>query len=233
MFSRIYHFLKGPNPLHPSVWEGRLPSLSFRRLADTDTDGCLELYRLNEPGRFPPDTVGMYEKSIREQTSYFVVAEQEHQIIASGGLSYFGRENIAVFCFGLVHPDHQDKGLGTALFLARLALLNPKRRTYRVVIAAVEKSIGFYERFGFRKATPWKDLHNEKHPSGYLDVTAREIRQCRALLREHRIIVPDDEDRIPFRKAPQPEAYQLLCHSCGETIEATDDFCKKCGYRLW
>jgi N-acetylglutamate synthase-like GNAT family acetyltransferase len=94
--------------------------------------------------------VQQYAESLREQSSYFLVAESEGQIIASGGLSYWMRKDIAVLSFGLVRPSHQGKGIGTALLLARLALLNPKCFAYQVFIFAVDKSFDFYRRFGFR-----------------------------------------------------------------------------------
>jgi GNAT superfamily N-acetyltransferase len=233
MFSRIYHFLKGPNPLHPSVWEGRLMTLTFRRLAVADVPGCLELYALNELGRFPEGFVDEYEKTIREPTSYFLVVESEGRIIASCGLLYWVRENVSVFCFGMVRPSHQGKGIGTALLLARLALLNPKRPAYRVLIFAVEKSFGFYQRFGFMNVQPWRDIHGQKHPLGRLDVTSSQVRRCRALLREHEIVVPQDEDQIPFRRGPPIETFHPRCPSCGEIIDPTDDVCQHCGHHMW
>lgn len=57
VFERVAHFFKGPNPLHPAVWEGRLAPLTFRRFKIEDLPQCLELYRLNEPGRFPEGVI--------------------------------------------------------------------------------------------------------------------------------------------------------------------------------
>jgi N-acetylglutamate synthase-like GNAT family acetyltransferase len=230
MFSHVYHFLKGPNPLHPSMW-GRLRPLTFRRFAVTDMPRCLELYALNEAGRFPEGFIEEYKKTLREQTSYFLVAEIKGQIIASGGVGYLG-ENTAVFCFGLVRPSHHGRGVGTALLLARLALLNPKRPAYQVVILAVEKSFDYYKRFGFRNFTVWPDIHGQKHPCGRLRVTCSEIRRCRELLRKHGIVVPQDEDQIPSTKVLQSETRQSRCQFCREIINAFDDVCKSCGRPL-
>jgi len=199
MFSRIYHFLQGPNPLHPSVWKGRLSPMTFRRFSQQDLPKCLELYALNEPGRFPRGVIQTYEESLKGGNSYFLVGEFDGRIVASGGLAYTMREDIAVLCFGLVHPSEQGKGIGTALLLARLSLLKPNRHDYHVLIFAVKDSFGFYLRFGFRDFQAWKDPAGEMQPSGHLHITAREIRRCRALLKEQRIAVPEDEDEIPFR----------------------------------
>src|SRR5256885_16783525 len=107
LLDRIYHFIRGPHPLHPSVWRGRLSSLSFLRFTESDLARCLEIYRLNESGRFPKGVIEEYEKHLTTQSSYFLVTEKDGAVIASGGLSYVLTKAVATFCFGLVHPDYQ------------------------------------------------------------------------------------------------------------------------------
>lgn len=199
MFYRLHHFLKGPNPLHPNVWEGRLKPLTFRRLQVADIPHCLELHALNATDRFPKGGSAEYEACLMEQSAYFLVAEKDGQIVATGGLSYWMREDISVLCYGLVNPRHQGQGIGTALLLARLALLRPPDFSQRVFIFAVEKSIAFYRRFGFGKFKDWQDKQGKLHPSGQLSITRTEIRQCRALLRAHGIAYPPDQDQVPIR----------------------------------
>jgi hypothetical protein len=120
--------------------------------------------------------------------------------MAIGGVSYYVHPNIAVLCFGLVDPKAHGLGLGTVLLLSRLALLNDQRPAYQVLIFALESSIGFYRRFGFKSYTPWSDPDGNTHPSGALLITARQIRQCHALLERHGISVPSDHDKLPFRR---------------------------------
>jgi ribosomal protein S18 acetylase RimI-like enzyme len=199
MLSSIYHLLKGPNPLHPAVWKDKLSPMAFRRFQPTDAPACIELYALNEKGRFPEGVMDQYRKSLDVQKSYYLVGERDGRIVTSGGVSYWMRDDMAVLCFGLVHPDYQRRGLGTALLLARLALLNPNRPNYRVLIFALDKAIPFYRRFGFQDFTPWLDPGGNKNPSGCLQMTAGEIRRCRALLQAHDISIPADETQIPFR----------------------------------
>ena len=199
MFSRLFHYIKGPSPLHPSVVANRLSPLTFRQFEPRDLDRCLELYALNEPDRFPEGVAKRYEEALTGGHSYFLVAEANGQIIASGGLSYSIRKDIAVLCFGLVHPAYQGKGIGTSLLLARLALLKPKLPAYHVFIFAVERSFGFYRRFGFQDFQAWKDPHGKAHPSGHLLVTDWDIGRIRVLLKKNKITVPEDEDKIPFR----------------------------------
>src|SRR5882724_4393564 len=106
LFTRFIHWVKGPSPLDSSVWEGRLSPLSFRRFAPPDLQQCLEIYRLNEPGRFPEGVLEQYERVLSRQSSYFLVAEMEGHILATGGIAYYLRRNTATLCFGLVHPSH-------------------------------------------------------------------------------------------------------------------------------
>jgi len=172
--------------------------MAFRRFTMADLPQCLEIYKLNEPGRFPEDFIEKYETALRNPFSYTLVADCDGQIIASGGLCYQKKESISVMSYGLVRPGYHNQGIGTALALARLSLLNSNRPVHRVFIFAIEKSIGFYHRFGFYPFQPWKDEHGKEHPSEYLVISNEEIRECRRLLAREGISVPDDEGQIPL-----------------------------------
>jgi N-acetylglutamate synthase-like GNAT family acetyltransferase len=202
LLRRFRHFVRGPNPLHPAVWQGRLAPLNFRRLTADDIPQCLELYTLNETDRFPKDFIGEYERNLRREDGYYLVAEKEGRLIATGGISYFQAPHLAVLSFGLIRPDQQGRGVGTALLLARLSLLNLNPPMHRVFIFAVAKSVGFYKRFGFTPWTPWRDPHGQEQPSASVMVFDSDVRECRRLLAAHQIVVPEDQDRIPFKKAP-------------------------------
>src|SRR4051794_8060324 len=128
-YTRLYHHIRGPNPLHPTVWNGRIPHIAFRRYRESDLHACVELYDLNAPGRFPK-LEPPYGTTLASGRVYTLVAEKDRKLIAAGGVSYrgvpgFSNRKAAILSFGLVHPDHQNHGIGTALVLARLALLKP------------------------------------------------------------------------------------------------------------
>jgi N-acetylglutamate synthase-like GNAT family acetyltransferase len=163
-----------------------------------DLPQCLEIYALNEPGRFPEGFIAKYEASLKDSASYTLVAECDGRLVATGRLAYVQKEYIAIMSYGLVRPGFHGRGIGTALVLARLSLLDSKRAVHRVFIFAIEKSIGFYRRFGFLPFQSWKDERGLEHPSGYLIITKEEVCECRRLLAREGISVPDDEGKIPF-----------------------------------
>ncbi len=55
------------SPTNPKVWQGRLSPMAFRRFVPGDLEQCLELYRLNAPGRFPEGTLRDYWNTMVEQ----------------------------------------------------------------------------------------------------------------------------------------------------------------------
>jgi len=120
------------------------------------------------------------------------------------GVPGFSNRKAAILSFGLVHPDHQNHGIGTALVLARLALLKPGAEYYFVMICAVNRSIGFYRRLGFRDAGKWKDCDGQEHPVAMLEFSRRDIRTCRKLLADHQVIYPDDEEIVPLTQSDEP-----------------------------
>jgi ribosomal protein S18 acetylase RimI-like enzyme len=208
-YTHLYHHLRGPNPLHPTVWKGRIPAITFRRYRESDLNGCVNLYDLNAPARFPK-LEPPYSTTLTSERSYTLVAEKNGELIAAGSVSYhrapgFLNRKAAVLSFGLVHPDYQNKGIGTALVLARLALLKPSEEYYFVLIFAVNQSIGFYRRLGFQDVAKWKDCDGQEHPVAMLEFLRREIRACRKLLADQQVIYPDNEELVPlvqFERSP-------------------------------
>jgi len=179
--------------------------MRFRPYSPADREQCLELYRLNEPGRFPEGVLEDYNR-VLEGTGYILVLEQGGRIIATGGLHHITGRNMTMFWCGLVHPDFQGRGVGTTLFYARIALLNTDLMLQKICIAAVQASFGFYQRFGFAHIRNWKDKQGTEHPIGFLTVCEADIRLVRSILAKSGIEVPlKDMTAVPFR-SPEAEA---------------------------
>jgi hypothetical protein len=66
-----------------------------------------------------------------------------------------------------------------------------------VLIFAVQKSLGFYRRFGFYETGQWQDKEGQDHPYAMMELLRRDIRGCRRLLAQHQITYPSDEELVP------------------------------------
>jgi len=142
-------------PRTPFVQPSRpadLPACVIRELTARDLAACEEIYRLNEPDRFPEGVREHFGGFIRDrQKALFLVAEAEGEVCGFGGIAMRreGKLEIAHLVFGMVHPSRQRRGFGTALLLARMAVLPVPRRWWTVLLMPVGGSESFYARFGF------------------------------------------------------------------------------------
>jgi N-acetylglutamate synthase-like GNAT family acetyltransferase len=145
---------------------------------------------LNEPGRFPAGILDQYRAILAENRGYFLVAEHNNRIIATGGITEHPMGPI-ILCYGLVHPDFHRQGIGTALLYARIALLNVKPLHPRILmLLCVETSVSFYEQLGFLKRATWKDHTGTAHPLATLVLTRSDVAKLRSLLKRTHIEYP-------------------------------------------
>lgn len=126
-----------------------------------DSSACMEIYRLNAPGRFPIEVEKVFEERLTKNDSSLLVVELHGRVIACGGQSQTKDE--AWLCYGLIHPDHQRQGIGRLLLLTRLARFElPPGICVR--ICAVEASVGYYQQFGFGQFGLWYSEDGASHP---------------------------------------------------------------------
>jgi GNAT superfamily N-acetyltransferase len=205
-FARRLGALVAPvTPLTRTAWEGKLGPVQLRRVGPDDVEACLELYRLNEPGRFPPGQLPGYFKCLAKQEAYFLGVEGTKGLVATCGLALVERRNhLAIACYGLVHPEHHGKGLGTAMLLARLAMLDPRRLGFFVHMNTVADSMTFYRRSGFAPGGTWQDQSGAKHPTADRFLFGYQITRIRRLLDRHGITFPQaDASIIPYIAPPR------------------------------
>jgi predicted N-acetyltransferase YhbS len=193
--------LKERNPLDPAIVGARVRDVSFRVMEDADIPICLSLYRANEVRHFPPDRSGLYEAELRSRRLLNLIASRDGEPVGCGAISFQSRDRVG-FCFGMVAPERQRQGVGTALFLARLGLLRSSGGVITVTITAVPGSLQFYRRFGFLFFGNAGGADGSFYPLGTLHVRAEEIDPCRRLLAERNIICPDLGSELPQRGRP-------------------------------
>src|SRR5262245_13975381 len=115
---------RGQGRLDPTTGMLGIPSSNIRPFAKSDMDACRSLYTQNERGRFPPGYLQTFTDSLEPPAQLFLVVELLGQVAAVGGI-YRTPESPqgCSLVFGMVRPELHRKGLGTALLLARLAIL--------------------------------------------------------------------------------------------------------------
>lgn len=197
MFAWFRRFTHPLGQIDPVLAQRRLRPVRVRAYTPPDFDRCIELYRLNERGRFPEGILPEYESWLREEGALKLVVEDQGVLVASGGI-VIQRTSIAEManlCFGLVHPEHHRRGLGSALLLARMAFLPSE--AWRIFLQAVPSSRTFYEEFGFQRVSDVKLPSGETMTflSAYLSPDDREL--SRTLLQRARVELPAADLIVP------------------------------------
>lgn len=188
----------------------------YRIYHSSDEAECVAIYRDLESG-FPDEDIELFLETIRSPDSGFIVAERAGRVVGMGGISLIGQDT-AVMCYGLVAPDHQGLGIGTALALLRLCALTPGDLPPTVFIFTLEKPQSYYHRFGFKTYAEWEDSKGGKHPAAYLDLTDFRADFARGVLRRRNVVLegelkprPSDRSLIDkIRRSDGSTDYQVL-----------------------
>jgi len=124
------------------------------------------------------------------------------EIVACGGISVVGGF-VNVPCYGLVAPEHQGKGVGSAMALARLAFATRTPGHHFSIIFALPKSLGFYRRFGYQERTSWKWEDGKEYPVGVLSYSSAVFGAIEGTLRKRNLLI---DPSLPVAKSPNLDA---------------------------
>lgn len=80
-----------------------------------------------------------------------LVAGVDGAVVGLGGINIQeqAEQRLVALGFGMVHPAHQRKGLGSTLLPSRLALIDAQTAPITAMLTTVGGSETFYGRFGF------------------------------------------------------------------------------------
>ena len=155
--------------------------VAIRAYRSSDEDACRDLYRLNEPGRFPPDYEPDFLHTLRRNDYLKVIAEENTTIVGVGAVCLMKLFRQALLVFGMVHPDWHRRGVGTALLLARAAALPEPNPRWTLVLSPLPGSRSFYERFGFTKYAQHRDkIRGSTFDDHYAHLNRDTWTQCRS-----------------------------------------------------
>ncbi len=204
MLRSLRRFFRSSHPLAPENLGDRARDITFQVMEEEDIANCLSFYRANETMHFPPGRLDYYESKLRGREFLTLVAMRDAKPVGCCGIHYMtwtGGMPIGFFCFGMVDPAHQRRGVGTAQVLVRIALLPVTNDLAIAAMAAVAGSVPFYKRFGFDFSREMPGDDGGRYPFGLLRVSQTFLDDCRAELARRNITYPDVRDRIPHRKA--------------------------------
>jgi hypothetical protein len=184
----------------------RLRPLRLRVAEENDFAYCEKLHVDNEPFGVPSNHRAVHAAALRAGDMLTLIAEEGGVPVGCCGLQ-LQPAGIAWFCYALVEPIHHRTGIGTTMFVACLSLLPTGLGDQKIGISALETSLPFYRRLGFRLVGRFDHDDGNRYPIAVLEpIPSRLIEDCRAMLRSAGVTVLAETHQIPKVKEPQKTA---------------------------
>lgn len=114
-----------------------------------DKPEVIHLIRLNTPKYFAAieenDLINYLEN---EKELYFVLRYHKN-IVGCGGVNFANNKTIGKISWDIIHPNYQNKSLGTRLLNHRIDLLKGIKTIKKIIVRTSQVSYKFYEKQGF------------------------------------------------------------------------------------
>ena len=201
--SKLKHLLGIGGRFNPSHAAKRIPSTLVREITPADHDSCISIYEENEARFFPSGYRTEFERDLSSDAYLWLGVEEQGELVAVGGI-YLDTEDTgaAALAFGMVRPDEQGGGYGSALLLARIAALPPPQPFTRIVMSSLENSVGFYKRFGFVYVMRLTMEDGSELDSYYAKVTRSSWNAARTILVSRQVTFDPDAVEVPHSPLP-------------------------------
>jgi len=206
ILSALSRLLIGPHGFRIPVRNSPIQQCRIRLMSESDISDCERVYLANEAQHFPADFFESFAAWLRADDSLKIVADIDGKVVGLGGVALRSSEwgEAAVIEFGMVHPDHSRRGIGTALLLARIAAIPATTIPCKVLMSSAGETVAFYRRFGFAYVTDaWV---NDSLLSHYVvTISFDNYTQCREALPSYALLGDDilgrSNDQFPRRFA--------------------------------
>jgi len=118
---------------------------------------CLTIFDANCPEYFDSSEREEFNEWLEKNDHPYWVVEYDDSILACGGI-YLSElydpeldlEKQSGMAWGMVLPEFHGKKIGTQLTHFRLKYLHDQHPTYPIVCRTSQKTVGFYEKMGFK-----------------------------------------------------------------------------------
>lgn len=144
-------------------------SLKIRKYISRDKKGVIRLLEMNTPRYFAESEKVDFDKYLDEKVEDYFVVESNNKIIGAGGINYFLPDKIARISWDMIHPNHQNKGIGRELVQHRLSLLNQKNDIESIVVRTTQHVQLFYSKMNFNLTKVEKNYWAEGFDLYYME----------------------------------------------------------------
>lgn len=177
-FNRFF----APDCVQRELYPAPQVKFSIRKYLPKDREAVLALHDINGPGRFPEGHRPIFEDFLTTCGNKLFVAENvDAGVIACGGVTSEGPQ-VNTLCYGMVSPAFQGKRIGSTMALARLQFATRTTGVNFSVIYALDKSMPFYERFGYQRCDKWIGEDGREYPTGVLQYNSETMREVGRIL---------------------------------------------------
>jgi ribosomal protein S18 acetylase RimI-like enzyme len=135
--------------------------MTIRPYSAADKENVLHLLRLNTPRYFAPSEEGDLVHYLDHHAQHYFVVESEGTLLGCGGFNFSDDHTVGKISWDIFHPDHQGKGLGSALTRYRIEKLKEYDSVRIISVRTSQVAYQFYEKFGFRLQEVVKDYWAE------------------------------------------------------------------------
>jgi N-acetylglutamate synthase-like GNAT family acetyltransferase len=123
--------------------------IKIRDYTPADNSDVLHLLKLNTPEYFAPEEEADFINYLENEIDFYYVVELENEIVGCGGIN-FRDENTGVISWGIIHPEHQKKKLGSKLLNYRVQELQKIEKITRITVRTTQLVFPFFEKNGFK-----------------------------------------------------------------------------------
>ena len=118
---------------------------------------CLAVFSSNVPEFFLESERGEFAAFLSDLPGPYLTLRSSSSIVGCGGYALRKEDGVADLCWGMIDSALHGRGLGRLLTQARLDLALQDPRIRRVALSTSQKTVGFYERLGFRVESMERD----------------------------------------------------------------------------
>lgn len=124
-------------------------SIMIRLWIHSDREALIQNMKCNVPEYFAESEIVEFMDYLNQNAEHYYVYEEQGKIIGSGGINYFLDEGVARISWDIIHPSHQNRGIGKQLVLYRINEIKKIPKIKFVIVRTSQMVYPFYQQLGF------------------------------------------------------------------------------------